>query len=125
MGRVVGRVGRHSLQLTTGLARCVLLSVSGYSNVGGAELLPHPSRIPSGVPREVDHYHSLFPLEGVDTTPPERQAHRTFGCASTCYKAIDARDGLLYVIRRIHGRRGCWARGIVKVCRRGHGGGAK
>ena len=79
-------------------------------------MLSHcPSPCVPGVPCEVDHYHSLFPLEAEDTTPPEHQVHRTFGCASTCYKAIDARDGLLYVIRRIHGRRGCWGRGMVMV----------
>ena len=83
----------------------------------------HPS-VPEGVPCEVDHYHSLFPLEAIDTTPPDRQGQRTFGYASTCYKAIDARDGLLYVIRRIHGRRGHLGAGHIGGGRKGSRGGA-
>jgi PAB-dependent poly(A)-specific ribonuclease subunit 3 len=70
------------------------------SNLLSLAQLPQDS---TAVHSEVDHYHSLFPLEAIDATPPDRQGQRTFGYASTCYKAVDARDGLVYVLRRIHG----------------------
>ena len=31
------------------------------------------------------------------------QAQRTFGYITTCYKAINSKDSLVYVLRRIHG----------------------
>lgn len=52
------------------------------------------------VPQEVDSYHTLCPIEPLDT--PTEQAQRTFGYMTTCYKAANSKDGLIYILRRIH-----------------------
>ncbi|KAK3752608.1 hypothetical protein QZH41_018813, partial [Actinostola sp. cb2023] len=65
------------------------------------------------VPKEVDNYHSLCPLEPLDT--PTDQGQRTFGYMTTCYKAVNSKDGLLYVLRRVHGFRLVNAKSMVLV----------
>ena len=73
-------------------------------------------------PSEVDNYHSLCPLEPIDTTTPDQvsvsvcvniyrmnllsnqESKRTFDHASTCYRAVSTKDGLYYCLRRIHGK---------------------
>ncbi|XP_032235298.1 PAN2-PAN3 deadenylation complex subunit pan3 isoform X2 [Nematostella vectensis] len=67
----------------------------------------------TSVPQEVDSYHTLCPLEPLDT--PTDQAQRTFGYITTCYKAINSKDGLLYVLRRVHGFRLVNAKSMVIV----------
>ncbi|KXJ28409.1 PAN2-PAN3 deadenylation complex subunit Pan3 [Exaiptasia diaphana] len=65
------------------------------------------------VPKEVDSYHSLCPLEPLDTPPDQGQ--RTFGYTTTCYKAVNSKDGLLYVLRRVNGYRLVNAKSMVVV----------
>ncbi|XP_038055526.1 PAN2-PAN3 deadenylation complex subunit pan3-like isoform X2 [Patiria miniata] len=55
------------------------------------------------IPREVDKYHTLFPLEPPPKSPMEKSS--TFGYTTTCYKAINKKDNKLYCLRRIHGFR--------------------
>lgn len=56
----------------------------------------------SGVPTEVDNYHSLFPLESLP--PPNRlQKTSNFSYVTSCYKAVNSKDDLPYCLRRIHG----------------------
>uniref|UniRef100_A0A674DT12 PAN2-PAN3 deadenylation complex subunit PAN3 n=1 Tax=Salmo trutta TaxID=8032 RepID=A0A674DT12_SALTR len=58
----------------------------------------------TGVPSEVDSYHSLFPLEPVP--PPNRlQKNSNFSYITSCYKAVNSKDDLPYCLRRIHGFR--------------------
>lgn len=58
----------------------------------------------TGVPSEVDSYHSLFPLEPL--LPPNRlQKTSNFSYITTCYKAVNSKDDLPYCLRRIHGFR--------------------
>uniref|UniRef100_A0A8C7VIY2 PAN2-PAN3 deadenylation complex subunit PAN3 n=1 Tax=Oncorhynchus mykiss TaxID=8022 RepID=A0A8C7VIY2_ONCMY len=58
----------------------------------------------TGVPSEVDSYHSLFPLEPVP--PPNRlQKTSNFSYITSCYKAVNSKDDLPYCLRRIHGFR--------------------
>ncbi|XP_064608976.1 PAN2-PAN3 deadenylation complex subunit pan3-like isoform X2 [Liolophura sinensis] len=55
------------------------------------------------IPPEVDNYHNLFPLE-----PPQGnnlQKSTTFGYPTTCYKAVNTKDGMTYCLKRIHGFR--------------------
>lgn len=48
----------------------------------------------------VEHYHTLTPLTSV-----HQQQSQTFrGYLSTVYKAVSAKDGRIYCLRRIHGR---------------------
>ncbi|TSK98455.1 PAN2-PAN3 deadenylation complex subunit pan3 [Bagarius yarrelli] len=55
----------------------------------------------TGVPSEVDSYHSLFPLEPL--LPPNRlQKTSNFSYITTCYKAVNSKDDLPYCLRRIH-----------------------
>uniref|UniRef100_A0A8C7DFX4 Poly(A) specific ribonuclease subunit PAN3 n=1 Tax=Oncorhynchus kisutch TaxID=8019 RepID=A0A8C7DFX4_ONCKI len=55
----------------------------------------------TGVPSEVDSYHSLFPLEPVP--PPNRlQKTSNFSYITSCYKAVNSKDDLPYCLRRIH-----------------------
>ncbi|XP_046853485.1 PAN2-PAN3 deadenylation complex subunit Pan3-like [Xenia sp. Carnegie-2017] len=56
------------------------------------------------IPQEVDSYHSLVPLEPMDSIS-NQQSRRTFGCITTCFKCINSKDGLTYVLRRLHGVR--------------------
>lgn len=65
------------------------------------------------VPQEVDSYHTLCPIEPLDT--PTDQAQRTFGYMTTCYKATNSKDGLTYVLRRIHSFRLVNAKSMVLV----------
>lgn len=58
----------------------------------------------TNVPQEVDNYHTLFPLEPIDSIA-NQQSQRTFGCITSCYKAVSSKDGLAYVLRRMHGVR--------------------
>lgn len=55
------------------------------------------------IPAEVDTYRNLFPLE----PPPDNPHHKskTFGYPTTCYKALNTKDGHTYCLRRIHGKR--------------------
>lgn len=56
------------------------------------------------IPPEVDNYHNLFPLE-----PPQGnnlQKSTTFGYPTTCYKAVNTKDGMTYCLKRIHGKMG-------------------
>ncbi|XP_052793703.1 PAN2-PAN3 deadenylation complex subunit pan3-like isoform X2 [Mya arenaria] len=55
------------------------------------------------IPSEVDTYRNLFPLE----PPPDNPHHKskTFGYPTTCYKALNTKDGQTYCLRRIHGFR--------------------
>ncbi|XP_060556604.1 PAN2-PAN3 deadenylation complex subunit pan3-like isoform X2 [Ruditapes philippinarum] len=55
------------------------------------------------IPAEVDTYRNLFPLE----PPPDNPHHKskTFGYPTTCYKALNTKDGQTYCLRRIHGFR--------------------
>uniref|UniRef100_A0A3B1KG03 PAN2-PAN3 deadenylation complex subunit PAN3 n=1 Tax=Astyanax mexicanus TaxID=7994 RepID=A0A3B1KG03_ASTMX len=58
----------------------------------------------TGVPSEVDSYHSLFPLEPLP--PPNRlQKTSNFSYITSCYKAVNSKDDLPYCLRRIHGFR--------------------
>ncbi|CAB1349856.1 unnamed protein product [Coregonus sp. 'balchen'] len=58
----------------------------------------------TGVPSEVDSYHSLFPLEPVP--PPNRlQKTSNFSYITSCYKAVNSKDDLPYCLRRLHGFR--------------------
>ncbi|KAI5627450.1 PAB-dependent poly(A)-specific ribonuclease subunit PAN3 [Silurus asotus] len=58
----------------------------------------------TGVPSEVDSYHSLFPLEPL--LPPNRlQKTSNFSYITSCYKAVNSKDDLPYCLRRIHGFR--------------------
>ena len=53
------------------------------------------------IPLEVDNYHNLFPLE-----PPVAHVRKssTFGYQTSVYKATNTKDGMLYCLRRIHGK---------------------
>lgn len=53
------------------------------------------------LPREVDNYTSLFPLEPPVKNPLDKTS--TFGYTSACYKAVNKKDGKIYCLRRIHG----------------------
>ncbi|KAK3100528.1 hypothetical protein FSP39_021365 [Pinctada imbricata] len=55
------------------------------------------------IPTEVDNYHNLFPLEPPLANPMQKSAR--FGYPTTCYKAVNTKDGLTYCLRRIHGFR--------------------
>ncbi|XP_067663719.1 PAN2-PAN3 deadenylation complex subunit pan3-like [Haliotis asinina] len=55
------------------------------------------------VPTEVDNYHNLFPLEPPPTTQLPKSS--TFTYPTTCYKALNTKDGLTYCLRRVHGFR--------------------
>ena len=48
----------------------------------------------------VEHYHTLTPL----TTAQQKQSQTIHGYSSTVYKAVSAKDGRIYCLRRIHGR---------------------
>ena len=48
----------------------------------------------------VEHYHTLTPL----TTLHQQQSQTLHGYVSTIYKAVSAKDGRTYCLRRIHGR---------------------
>eukprot|EP00112_Aurelia_sp_Birch-Aquarium-sp1_P006214 Seg1690.2 transcript_id=Seg1690.2/GoldUCD/mRNA.D3Y31 product="PAN2-PAN3 deadenylation complex subunit pan3" protein_id=Seg1690.2/GoldUCD/D3Y31 len=54
------------------------------------------------LPANVDSYHSLCQLEDVN---PSQQTQSLLRCVSTCYKAVCAKDGQTYCLRRIHGYR--------------------
>lgn len=55
------------------------------------------------IPSEVDTYRNLFPLEPPNDNPHHKS--KTFGYPTTCYKALNTKDGLTYCLRRIHGFR--------------------
>ncbi|XP_006820509.1 PAN2-PAN3 deadenylation complex subunit pan3-like [Saccoglossus kowalevskii] len=55
------------------------------------------------LPTEVDNYHTLCPLEPIPTSPLEKSS--TFGYVTSCYKAVNSKDGKTYCLRRIHGFR--------------------
>ena len=48
----------------------------------------------------VEHYHTLTPL----TSVIQQQSQTLRGYSSTVYKAVSAKDGRTYCLRRIHGR---------------------
>ena len=48
----------------------------------------------------VEHYHTLTPLTAVN----QQQNQTWHGYSSTTYKAVSAKDGRTYCLRRIHGR---------------------
>ena len=56
----------------------------------------------SDIPAEVDTYRNLFPLEPPTDNPHHKS--KTFGYPTTCYKALNTKDGLTYCLRRIHGK---------------------
>jgi len=64
-------------------------------------------------PQEVDSYHTLCPIEQLDT--PTEQAQRTFGYMTTCYKATNSKDGLVYILRRVHAFRLVNAKSMILV----------
>ncbi|XP_028405015.1 PAN2-PAN3 deadenylation complex subunit pan3-like [Dendronephthya gigantea] len=68
----------------------------------------------TSIPREVESYNSLVPLEPIDSIA-NQQSRRTFGCITTCYKCVSSKDGLTYVLRKMHGIRltNTKAKGIV------------
>lgn len=53
------------------------------------------------LPREVDNYHNLVPLEPPPVNPMQKSS--TFGYQTSTYKATNTKDGLVYCLRRIHG----------------------
>ena len=53
------------------------------------------------VPDEVDNYRELYPLENLPKDAARKST--TFGYTTTVYKAVNAKDGLMYCLRRIHG----------------------
>ncbi|XP_061165359.1 PAN2-PAN3 deadenylation complex subunit pan3-like isoform X1 [Saccostrea echinata] len=55
------------------------------------------------IPSEVDNYYNLFPLEPPLANPMQKS--NTFGYPTTCYKAVNLKDGLTYCLRRVHGFR--------------------
>ncbi|XP_052226138.1 PAN2-PAN3 deadenylation complex subunit Pan3-like isoform X2 [Dreissena polymorpha] len=55
------------------------------------------------IPPEVDTYRNLFPLEATPDNPHHKS--KTFGYPTTCYKALNTKDGQTYCLRRIHGFR--------------------
>lgn len=55
------------------------------------------------IPTEVDSYNQLYPLEQSMTNPLQKSS--TFSYPTTCYKAVNTKDGLTYCLRRIHGFR--------------------
>jgi len=55
-----------------------------------------------GLPRHIDNYHSVCPLEDLKTTG---QSQMLLGHPSSCYKVTNSKDGLQYCVRRIHGFR--------------------
>ncbi|KAL5011536.1 hypothetical protein ScPMuIL_010087 [Solemya velum] len=61
-----------------------------------------PAHCPD-IPREVDNYHNLFPLEPPPSSPMQKSS--TFSYSTTCYKAVNTKDGLTYCMRRVHGFR--------------------
>lgn len=65
------------------------------------------------VPEEVDSFHGLCPIEPLDT--PTEQAQRTFGYMTTCYKATNSKDGLIYILRRVHAFRLVNAKSMILV----------
>ncbi|ELT95021.1 hypothetical protein CAPTEDRAFT_144629, partial [Capitella teleta] len=60
--------------------------------------------LPPDLPREVDDFHNLVPLEP-PTMSPLQQKSSTFGYQTSAYKAISTKDGFVYCLRRIHGFR--------------------
>ncbi|KAI9847420.1 MAG: PAB-dependent poly(A)-specific ribonuclease subunit 3 [Thelocarpon superellum] len=54
----------------------------------------------STLPTQVDHFHSLVPLDTVN-----QKSATTFGYPSWIYKAVSAKDGRLYALRRLEGYR--------------------
>ncbi|XP_069129497.1 PAN2-PAN3 deadenylation complex subunit pan3-like isoform X1 [Argopecten irradians] len=55
------------------------------------------------IPVEVDTYHNLFPLEPPPSNPMQKS--NRFSYPTTCYKAVNTKDGLTYCLRRVHGFR--------------------
>lgn len=48
----------------------------------------------------VEHFHTLTPLTSVN----QQQSQTLRGYPSTTYKAVSAKDGRTYCLRRIHGQ---------------------
>lgn len=67
------------------------------------------------IPAEVDNYHNLFPLEPPLANPMQKS--NTFGYPTTCYKAVNTKDGLTYCLRRVHGKEACLVLVIREVSR--------
>ncbi|ESO93814.1 hypothetical protein LOTGIDRAFT_209346 [Lottia gigantea] len=55
------------------------------------------------LPAEVDNYHNLFPLEPPPANPLQKS--NIFGYPTSCFKAVNVKDGMTYCLRRIHGFR--------------------
>ena len=51
----------------------------------------------------VQHYHSLFPLE--DTAAARERPSPAFGVATSLFKAVSAKDGQGYTLRRLDHRK--------------------
>ena len=56
-----------------------------------------------GLPREVKHYHSLYPLE----MNQQDGMSSNFGYRTICFKAINSHDGQIYLLRRVIGNKNC------------------
>lgn len=54
-------------------------------------------------PQAMERYYALCPLEPIDTSAEPRLG--SLGFATTCYKAINSKDNLVYMLRRVHGYR--------------------
>ncbi|CAH1776344.1 unnamed protein product [Owenia fusiformis] len=61
------------------------------------------AEVSADIPQQVDTYHDLVPLEAPPMNPMQKST--TFGYPTTCYKATNMKNGLVYCLRRIHGFR--------------------
>ncbi|KAK6172940.1 hypothetical protein SNE40_016494 [Patella caerulea] len=55
------------------------------------------------IPSEVDNYHNIFPLEPPPANPLQKS--NIFSYPTSCFKAVNTKDGLTYCLRRVHGFR--------------------
>jgi len=53
-----------------------------------------------GIPPDVHVYHSLFPLE----PPTAERLSKVFRIHTSIFKVTSSQDGLVYALRRVHGR---------------------
>ena len=68
-----------------------------------------------GLPDMVQHYHSLYPLE--DITGARERPSPAFGLATALFKAVSAKDGQGYTLRRLDPRKVLTLqRGLASCC---------
>lgn len=79
------------------------MDIMNKHSITMAQANPTDDTTTVGIPTEVDTYNSLLPLEPLPKGPLEKSS--TFGYTTTCYKAINKKDGKAYCLRRIHGFR--------------------